>query len=167
MLRAFRADVGKRIGPEGEKAGQQYDSGDVAITSPHNSEAWSRNETFDYRAPGSDLSEYSAGYMQMVVEQVRSDDYDAAWKEIHDALRIAKYPLSRIGFFSMLGSGKRISLWLAADRAAFRSAGPVEEAAARVLGKTQASTLFNRLRVASSNIEVSELIPRRELKSPE
>ena len=72
-LRTFRADVGTRIGPEGEKAGQQYDQGDVAITYPHNSEVWSRNEAFDYHAPGPVLNEYTAAFMQMVLEQISSD----------------------------------------------------------------------------------------------
>jgi hypothetical protein len=166
-LRAFRADVGTRMGPEGEKAGQQYDQGDAAITYPHNSEVWSRNEAFDYQAPGPALNEYTAGFTQMVLAQVRSDDYEAAWKEIRAALTTAKYPLSRIGFFSTLGSGKQISLWLAPDRATFSSAGSPEEAVAKVLGKVKASALFNRLRSASSHAEVSELIPRPELKSPE
>lgn len=166
-LRAFRAAVGTRIGPEGEKAGQQYDQGDVAITYPHNSEVWSRNEAFDYRAPGAALNEYTAGFIQMVTEQVRSDDYEAAWEVIRAALTTAKFPLSRIGFFSTLGSGKQITLWLAPDLATFRSAHSPEEAAARVLGKTKAHALFDRLRNSSSHVEVSELVPRPELKSPE
>jgi hypothetical protein len=166
-LRSFRADVGKRLGAEGDDAGKQYDSGDVAITSPHNSEVWSRNETFDYRPPGPKLNEYTAGFMQMVVEQVRSDDYEAAWKEISSALAVARYPLGRIAFFSMLGSGKQISLWLATTRAVFEHAGSPEDAVTKVLGKKQATTLFNRLRAASSNVEISELVPRPELKSPE
>jgi hypothetical protein len=166
-LRAFRATVGERIGPEGEKAGQQYDLGDVAITSPHNSEVWLRNEDFDYRAPGQTLNEYTAGYMRMVVEQVRSDDYDSAWKEISAALAIAKYPISRIGFMSMLGSGRQIGLWLASDRTAFRNAGSPEDAVAKVLGQAKSDALFIRLKEASSDVEVSELVPRPELKSPE
>jgi len=166
-LRAFRSAVGERIGPDGEKAGQQYDLGDVAITSPHNSEVWLRNEDFDYHAPGQPLNEYTAGYMQMVVAQVRSDDYAAAWKDISAALEVAKYPISRIGFFSMLGSGRQIALWLAPDRAAFRSAGSPQAAVAKVLGATRANALFDRLKAASSNVEVSELVPRPELRSPE
>jgi len=166
-LRAFRADVGTRIGPEGEKAGQQYDQGDVAITYPHNSEVWSRNEAFDYHAQGLALNEYTAGFMHMVIEQVGSDDYEAAWKEIQAALTTARYPLSRIGFFSALGSGKQISLWLAPDRATFDKAGSPEQATANVLGKAKASALFDRIRLASSHAEASELIPRPEFKSPE
>ncbi len=166
-LRAFRAAVAQRIGPEGENAGRQYDLGDVAITSPHNSEVWSRDTDFDYHVPGVALDEYTAGYMQMVVEQVRSDDYAAAWKEISAALIAAKYPLSRIGFFSMLGSGRHIGLWLAPDKAAFRSAGSPQDAVARVVGAAKARTLFDRLKAATSDVQVSELVPRPELKSPE
>jgi hypothetical protein len=152
VLRAFRADVGKRIGPAGEKAGQQYDAGDVAITSPHNSEVWSRKQELDYHAPGPALDECHAGYMQMVVEQVRTDDYEAAWNEIRAALTAANYPVGRMTFFSMLGSGRQISLWLAPDRAAFQAAG---------------TALFDRLRSATSDVEISDLVPRTELKSPE
>jgi hypothetical protein len=166
-LRAFRADVGARIGPEGDKAGQQYDAGDVAITSPHNSEVWMRNADFDYHAPGLALNEYTAGYMRMEVEQVRSDDYAEAWKQVSAALTTAKYPVARIGFFSMLGSGKQIGLWLATDKAGFVSAGTPQEAVARVLGADKARALFDRLKSASLGVEVSELIPRPELKSPE
>jgi hypothetical protein len=166
-LRAFRATVGERIGPDGEKAGQQYDLGDIAITSPHNSEVWMRNEDFDYHAPAPALNEYSAGYMWMVVEQVHSDDYAAAWKEISAALTTAKYPISRIGFFSMLGSGRQIALWLASDREAFRSAGSPEAAVAKVLGQAKADALYLRLKDATSDVVVSELVPRPELRSPE
>jgi hypothetical protein len=165
-LRAFRAAVGDRIGSEGEKAGQQYDLGDVAITAPHNSEVWMRNEDFDYHAPGPALNEYNAGYMRMVVEQVHSDDYATAWKEISTALTTAKYPIGRIGFFSMLGSGRQIGLWLAPDRETFRNAGPPEAAVAKVLGQTKADTLFLKLKEASSDVVVSELVPRPELRSP-
>jgi len=166
-LRTFRADVATRIGAEGEQAGQRYDQGDVAITYPHNSEVWSRNEAHDYHPPGLALDEYSAGFMQMVLEQVRSDDYASAWNEIRAALTTARYPLARISFSSMLGSGKQISLWLAADRAAFRRAGTPEQAVANVLGKAQSRDLFKRLRAASAHVEVSELVPRPELKSPD
>lgn len=145
VLRALRADVENRIGPEGKEAVLKYDHGDVAIISPHNSEVWSRNADLDYLAPGNNLNEYTSGFMRMEVEQVRSDDYEAAWKEIHTALATAKYPRSRIVFFSMLGSGRQISLWLAPDRAAFRSAGTPAAAVAAVLGKGKAKVnkLFN------------------------
>lgn len=166
-LRAFRAGVGDRIGPEGDAAGKQYDMGDVAITSPHNSEVWSREEDFDYHAPGTPLNEYTAGYMQMVVAQVHSDDYAAAWKDISAALTAAKYPIGRITFFSMLGSGRQIALWLAPDQETFRKAGTPEAAVARVLGADKAKALFARLAAGSSHVEVSELVPRPELKSPE
>jgi hypothetical protein len=166
-LRAFRGDVAARIGPEGEEAGQRYDKGDVAITFPHNSEVWSRNESLDFHAPGPALNEYTAGFMQMVLEQVRSDDYEAAWKEMRAALTIAKYPLSRIGFFSMLGSGKQIGLWLAPDRATFFGAGSPEDAVVKALGKAKGQALLKRLKEASSHVEISGLVPRRDLKSPE
>jgi hypothetical protein len=166
-LRAFRADVGARIGPDGDKAGQLYDAGDVAITSPHNSEVWLRLDALDYRAPGTALNEYTAGYMRMVVEQVHSDAYEAAWKEIRAALATAKYPIGRISFFSMLGSGRQISLWLASDRAAFQAAGSPQAAVAKVLGEKKSEALFAQLAAACSSVQGSELIPRPELKSPE
>ncbi len=166
-LRAFRAAVGDRLGPEGEDAGKQYDRGDAALLSPHNSEVWSRLESFEYRGEGPRLSEYTAGFMQMVSEQVTSDDYESAWKEIRSALTQGHYPLGRVTFFSSLGSGKHISLWLAASRAAFDRAGSPEQAVARVLGAAKAADLFAKLRAACSDVQVADVVARPELASPE
>lgn len=166
-LRTFRAGVAGRIGPDGEQAGQRYDAGDVAITAPHNSEVWSRNQELDYRGPGRPLSEYDAGYMRMLAEQVHTDDYAAAWTQIRAALKEANYPLDRISFFSMIGSGRTISFWLARDRKAFDEAGTPQAAVARVLGAERADALFARLTAACIDVQVSEVVPRPELKSPE
>jgi hypothetical protein len=166
-LRALRAGVAERIGPEGEKEGQRYDRGDVALLAPHNSEVWTRLESFDYRGAGPQLSEYTAGYMQMVVEQVASDAYEEAWKEVLAALRAAKYPLGRTTFFSSLGSGKHITFWLAASREAFRTAGSPEQAAAKTLGAVKAAALFGRLKSACSETSTEEVVPRPDLVSPE
>ncbi len=165
-LRAFRAAVGERLGPEGESAGQRYDRGDVALTSPHNSEVWSRLDGFDYPGQEPHLNEYTAGYLQMVTEQVSSDDYEAAWKEIRAALAAAHYPLARVTFFSSLGSGKHITLWLAPSREAFVSAGAPEQAAAKSVGPTAAAALFARVRAACSDVQVADVLPRPELASP-
>jgi hypothetical protein len=166
-LRAFRASVAERIGPEGEKAGQQYDRGDVALLAPHNSEVWTRLEDLDYRPPGPELNEYGSGYMQMVVEQVNSEQYEEAWKALKAALTAAKYPIGRKGFFSSLGSGKHVTFWLATSREAFLRAGTPEQAAARSLGAEKAAALFGALRAACSEVSVEEVLPRPELASPE
>ena len=166
-LRAFRASVGERIGPEGEKAGEAYDRGDVALLSPHNSEVWSRLEDLDYRAPGTRLTEYTAGYLQMVVEQVTSEQYQVAWRQIQTALSSAQYPIGRVTFFSSLGSGKQVSFWLATSRDAFQKAGSPEQAVARSLGAEKATALFASLRAACSDVTVEEVVPRRELSSPD
>lgn len=165
-LRDLRSSVAERIGPDGEKAGERYDTGDVALLAPHNSEVWSRLEAFDYRGPGPQLSEYSAGFMQMVVEQVTSNEYEEAWKEIRPALTAAKYPLGRATFFSSLGSGKHITLWLAETRDAFRNAGSPEQAIAKSLGAAKAAALFARLRTACSEVRVDEVVPRPDFASP-
>ena len=166
-LRAFRSGVAERIGPDGEKAGRAYDGGDVALLFPHNSEVWSHLDSLDYRGQVPPLTEYTAGYMQMVVEQVTSDQYESAWKQIQAALTAARYPVSRTTFFSSLGSGKHISLWLAPSREAFRSAGSPEQAVAKALGPTQAAALFGTLRAACSEVRVDEVVPRPDLASPE
>jgi hypothetical protein len=166
-LRDFRAGVGERIGPEGEKAGERYDRGDVALLAPHNSEVWSRLEDFDYRGPGPKLNEYTAGFMQMVVEQVNGDAYQEAWKEIRPALAAAKYPLGRASFFSSLGSGRHITLWLAESKEAFRGAGSPEAAVAKTLGAKKAAVLFARLRAACSDVQVDDVVPRPDFASPE
>ncbi len=166
-LRSFRAAVGERLGPEGENAGKQYDRGDVALLSPHNSEVWSRLDGLDYPGQGPRVDEYTAGYMRMVTEQVTSDDYESAWKDIRSALSQARYPLGRVTFFSSLGSGKHISLWLARSRAAFDGAGTPEQAVARVLGAAKAAALFAKLKAACSDVQVAEVVSRPELASPE
>ncbi|MGO8970412.1 MAG: hypothetical protein ACLQDQ_12660 [Myxococcaceae bacterium] len=165
-LRAFRAAVGERLGPEGERAGQEYDRGDIALTSPHNSEVWSRLDNFDYPGQEPQLNEYTAGYLQMVTEQVSSEDYQAAWKDIRAALAAVHYPLARITFFSTLGSGKHITLWLAASRQAFVSAGSPEQAIAKSLGPAKAAALIARLTAACSDVQVAEVLARPDLSSP-
>jgi hypothetical protein len=165
-LRAFRSSVAERIGPDGERAGQLYDRGDVALLSPHNSEVWTRLEELDYRPPGAELSEYTAGYMQLVVEQVSSEQYEAVWKQLRAALTDAHYPVGRRAFFSSLGSGKHVSFWLATNREAFLRAGPPEQAVARSLGPEKAAALFAALRAACSEVSVQEVLPRPELASP-
>lgn len=165
-LRDFRASIDKRLGDGGE-ARRTYDSGDVALRTPHNSEIWERDTDLDYRGNGNPISEYTAGYMQMVVEHVDSNEYGEAWKEIAAALEKAKYPLPRITFSSTLGSGNEISLWLAPDRKAFEEAGTPFHAVEKVLGTARTQALFQRYKAASSELRVHDLIPRPELKSPE
>jgi hypothetical protein len=166
-LREFRSRVDQRLGPSGADATQRYDSGDVALRTPHNSEVWSRDADSDYRGANNGLDEYSAGYLQMIVEHVDSDEYAKAWKEIDAALRIAKYPLTRIAFFSSLGSGNHISFWLAASRKAFDDAGTPLAAVEKSLGTQQAQALFERYKAASSGLKVHEVVPRPELRSPD
>ena len=165
-LRAFRAAVGERIGQDGERAGRQYDRGDVALVSPHNSEVWSRLDDLDFPGEPPVLNEYTAGYLQMVLEQVTSDDYASVWKEVRAALSAVHYPLGRVSFFSSLGSGKHITFWLARSRAAFVGAGKPEQAVAKSLGAVRAASLFARLKAACSAVQVEEVIPRPELASP-
>jgi hypothetical protein len=165
-LREFRATVAARIGPDGEKAGAEYDRGDVALLSPHNSEVWTRLEALDYHGTGPELSEYTAGYLQMVVEQVSSEAYEETWKQIHAALASARYPIGRKTFFSSLGSGKHVTFWLATSQAAFLAAGSPERAAAKSLGNEKAAALFAAVRAARSEVSVSDVMPRPELSSP-
>lgn len=166
-LRAFRAGVGERIGPDGEKAGQAYDRGDVALIAPHNSEVWSRVEDLDYQTAGERLNEYTAGFLQMVTEQVSSDQYEEAWKEVRAALSRVQYPVGRTTFFSSLGSGKHVSFWLATSREAFQKAGSPEQAVARSVGAEKAAAMFAKLRAACSEVSVEDVLPRRDLSSPE
>jgi hypothetical protein len=128
---------------------------------------WSRETDLDFRGKDNDLNEYTAGHMQMTVEHVDSDEYETATKEISAALKAANYPLSRIAFFSALGSGNRISLWLAASRKAFDEAGTPFAAVEKVLGRAKAQALFERYKNATSGVTVHDLVPRPELRSPD
>jgi hypothetical protein len=165
-LRAFRAGVNGRLGPGGAAASERYDQGDVALRQPHNSEVWARDEELDYRGSGA-LSEYTAGYMQMTTEHAQSPELRKAWKEIAAALATARYPLGRVGFVSSPGTGQTITLWLAADRAAFEAAGTPFAAVSRVLGPEKAQELFARHKSGSTVLVIQDFVPRPDLRSPE
>jgi len=166
-LRAFRAHVEDRLGPGGKAARQAYDSTDVALRTPHNTEVWQREPEGDYHAAGNTLNEYTAGYMLAVSFHVDSNDYDAAWEQIDSALHKASYPISRISFFSTIGSGKQIDFWLAESRSSFKAAGTAYDAVARITGASGATALFLRAKSASSDLTIYDVEPRAELRSPE
>jgi hypothetical protein len=166
-LRAFRAHVEDRLGSGGRAARQAYDSTDVALRTPHNTEVWQREPDGDYRAGGDAMNEYTAGYIMAVSLHVDSDDYDAAWKQIDSALQKAHYPVSRIGFFSAIGSGKQIDLWLAESRSSFEAAGTAYDAVARIMGDRAATALFLRAKSACSDLSIHDIEPRPELRSPD
>ena len=75
--------------------------------------------------------------------------------------------MSRIEFFSSLGSGNQISLWLGASRKAFDDAGTPLAAVEKVLGRDKALALFERYKNAASGVTVHQLLPRPELCSPD
>ena len=64
-LRDFRARIDERLG-DGGKARQQYDSADLALRTPHNSEVWSRDTSLDFHGIRNDLNEYTDVYMKMI-----------------------------------------------------------------------------------------------------
>ena len=166
-LRAFRSHVEDRLGEGGHAARQAYDSTDVALRTPHNTEVWQREPDGDYRSAGNALNEYTAGYMRAVSFHVDGDDYDAAWQQIDSALHKAGYPISRISFFSAIGSGKQIDLWLAESRDSFKAAGTAYDAVARIVGTGAATALFLRAKSASSDFATYDIEPKPELRSPE
>jgi hypothetical protein len=98
---------------------------------------------------------------------VTSDQYEETWKEVRGALTRAQYPVGRTTFFSSLGSGKHVSFWLATSRDAFQNAGSPERAVARSVGAEKAAALFAKLRGVCSEVSVEDVVPRRDLSSPE
>lgn len=165
-LQKFRAGVAARLGPTGQDDEARYDAGDVALRTPHASEMWQRDRSFDYLGAAPILDEYSAGYARVVYESVTSSDFERAWADIDQALAKAHYPLTRIGFASVLGSGREISFWLASSRAQFDAAGTPYAAVVSVLGEARTIELFTRVRRSSTDQVVQEWVTRRDLWSP-
>ena len=165
-LQAFRARVAERMGPTGRADEAAYDAGDVALRTPHASEVWQRDPSFDFHGVSPSLTEYSFGYAHVTYESVISADFDAAWSEIDQALKAANYPLTRIAFYSVLGTGKEISFWLASTREEFDAAGTPYEAVVRVIGEQKAIALFFRVKKSSIDQTVQEWVARKNLWSP-
>lgn len=116
-----------------------YDAkSDACLVPPHSSEIWAHDAEDDYAAPGVGTDERSAGAVRVDIEELdptpKSQGYDDAWKDIKRALTNAKYPVSRVAFSSVYGSGKVVSLWFVAKGGDLDAAPTIDAAVRASLG---------------------------------
>lgn len=130
---------------------------DAVLVPPHHDEIWVREPEVDLGA-----SEV-AGYGRIELDDLAIDDDGSAWKAVRAELVAAKYPIARIGFFSRIGSGKHISLWLAPTKAAYAAAPSIEAVLERRLGHARAATLLAKWRAQTVHHEEQALVVRADL----
>ena len=151
----------KPTGTLDPKAQKLYnDRSDAALVPPHHSEIWVREPELDHAAIE------PAGFGTITYEDIKLDDsYEKAWAEIEKELVAAKYPVTRVAFFSQYGSGKLISLWLAPTKAAFAAAPTIDQVLVKRLGKAKADALLARWRGAVVARDEKELVVRADLSN--
>jgi hypothetical protein len=159
----------ERLPPAAHEA---YDrDSDVHLAFPHHSEIWRRDDDLSYRPARGALEEADAAFIRMEVEEVRADSaseaaYDEVWKTTRRALEAANYPLTKIAFPTVFGSGRVTSFWLAPSRAALEAAPPVDAVLAAQLGGPAAEALARRRDALVLRREAHLLQPRPDLTSP-
>jgi hypothetical protein len=138
------------------------DRSDDALVPPHHNEIWVREPELDY---GSATETTGVGRITYDEIALAGDDYERAWTEIKTELVAAKYPISRIAFFSKFGSGRHISLWLASTKAAYTAAPTIDRVLEQRLGKTKAAALLARWRGAVIAHDEQDLVVRADLSN--
>jgi hypothetical protein len=104
----------------GKAAVEDYDSGDVALVTPHHSEIWLRQTGLDLSPGGGPpLREVDARHARMELREMpvgaTRDRLDAVWPEVKRLLTEAGYPLTLRAHWSLFGSGRLVFLWLSRD----------------------------------------------------
>jgi hypothetical protein len=146
----------------------RYDKlSDESLAFPHASEVWEPDTDFAFGS----LDETTAGAIEMIVEDVRPDTaseaaYLAAWNETKRALVDAHYPLSRVTFRPVYGSGRLVTMWLAKSRAELEAAPRPLDVVAKLRGDDRAKELAAALDGTVLRREVHAVIPRPDLSSP-
>jgi len=109
------------------------------LVPPHKNEVWSLQRSLTYAPPGGPgLDTAIAG--RLVEDEVmpdKDDGYDRAVEREVRALTNAHYPVSRLVYVSAYGTGRYVTLWLAAQASDLELPSPdeakAEEATARSL----------------------------------
>lgn len=151
-----------------QEAIQRYDDqSDSALAPPHHTEVWVHLANLDYRAPGPALSPFTAPVSRMLsyaLEPGLSESRcDEAWPRVQGALMAARYPLSRVTFYSSIGSGNVIAFWVAPSRAVLESAPSVQDAVAEILGREKAAEWLACMDANVIRTESSDVVPRPDL----
>lgn len=149
-------------------AAERYDRGDTALIFPHASEIWELDPNLGYTPAKGALTEWTATCGWMVFEDVQpdppsSDRYWSATGEINSALAEGHYPLTRLSFRTVYGSGRVVTLWLAPSRAELESTETVESAVARVRGAARAAELKAACDASVVQRDTQPLIVRKDL----
>ena len=153
------------------EAMQRYDTrSDAVLAFPHHSEIWERDDDLAYAPPAGALDERTAGAIEMIVEDIKADsasesEYEATWREIRAALEAAHYPLTRITYETVFGSGRVVTLWLAPSPAALATTS-VEAALRTQLGDEKSAALLERYNAVVLHREQHQVIRRDDLSSP-
>jgi hypothetical protein len=167
-LDARRESVLKTQQSVGQAKVADYDSGDVALVSPHYSQIWQRSPGYDFvPSDKSDLSELTAvfGRLDILQKDQQTDRVEPLWKEISGALALQKYPLTCRSFFTTYGTGQVVRIWLAPSREVYENAPRMQDAVARQLGKKKAITLFAELNKVLEIRQTFEIEKRPDLSN--
>jgi hypothetical protein len=109
----------------------------ATLVPPHRNEMWSLQSALSYTPPGG-ATLGTAGTGRMVEDEVmpaNDDAYDKAIDtEVH-ALTEARFPVSRIVYVSAYGSGRYVTLWLAARASDLETALPSDAQAQETTAK--------------------------------
>lgn len=138
---------------------------DEVLVFPHATQVWSRIDDLSYR-PAANAPALSGACRGTIafdsVEPLAWEAYEQAWARIHDALRRVAYPLTHVVLGSRYGDGRTVSIWIATEADAFRSA-PLEPALAKAAGEKAATGLVDALRAATKATESAGLTCRPDL----
>ena len=156
--------------PPDKLAAYDRDS-DSALAYPHASEIWELDEDLAYAPEIGALDLTTAGYMRMIVEEMKPDTaseaaYQAAWTATRQALVAAKYPLTRVTLRSVYGAGRTITCWLARSPDELAAAPAVGTVVVDKLGEAKAAEIDAAMRETVIHADVREVIPRPDLASP-
>lgn len=153
----------------GKPAVEAYDSGDVALVSPHYSQVWRRSPGSDITTPvTSALTEVTAAVGRLEMHDIHItqwDVYEQAWGQVAAILQANDYPLACRTFRSSFGRGEYMTWWLASDAATYASAPTVEAVLAEQLGATEAGLLLARLAVVFPVRESHEVVRRSDMSN--
>jgi hypothetical protein len=156
----------KTVGDDAVKA---YDAGDAALVSPHYSQIWRRVDDYDIVADTTKaVTELTAAVGRLEVHTfdiTRSDDFDAAWKSLKEALVASKYPLVCRVYRSTYGRGEYMLWWMADDPSVYKSAEPLQTVLRRQLGSRQSEKVLATLKKVFPVQESYEVERRADLSN--
>jgi hypothetical protein len=153
----------------GDDAVKAYDAGDAALVSPHYSQFWRRVADYDIVADTTKtVTELTATAGRLEVHTfdiTRSDDFDAAWKSLKNALVAARYPLVCRVFRSTYGKGEYMLWWMADDASVYKSAASWQSVLRQRLGKKESEKVFGTLKNVFPLEESYEVERRADLSN--